>query len=159
MPYRPFLRPSPACSGGLPGLLPFLFLQQHFKFKNLTRVLVHLALNNLNGVFWKIILFSRSFFLWQGSYAGWTGCNAVNVVFVLLFTFKFFFAMMAKFLCHPPTPKLSVINLDLHIRKPGAIGKENRQMRAGLFIATADVFTVAFPQKAKKTTAFTSVCR
>lgn len=70
-------------------------------------------------------------------------------MFVLLFTFTFFFAMIARFLYHHPPPKLSIINLDLHIRKPGAIGKENQQMRAGLFIATADMFTVTFPQKAK----------
>lgn len=37
----------------------FFFSQPHFKFKNLTRVLVHLALNNLNAVFWK----NHSFFL------------------------------------------------------------------------------------------------
>lgn len=53
--------------------------------------------------------------------------------------------MIEKFACYPG---LSVINFYLHIRKPGAIVKENRQMRTGLF-TTADIAHICLPQKAK----------
>ena len=63
--------------------------------------------------------------------------------------------MMEKFHCHP---RLSVINIYLHIRKPGAIVKENRQMRTGLFIATADMSHIYFSRKGQNAV-FASVCR
>lgn len=51
--------------------------------------------------------------------------------------------MMEKFLYHP---RLSVINFYLHIRKPEAIVKANRQMRTGLF-TTADTSHIYFSTK------------
>lgn len=141
------------------GAFLFFCSQQHFKFKNLTRVLVHLALNNLNAVFWKIILFSRSFSLWQGSYAGWTGCNAVNVVFVLLFTFKFFFAMMAKFLCHPPYPEAERYQLGFAYKKTWSNWEREPANESGFVYSNCRHVHSCFPTKGQKNAAFTAVRR
>lgn len=54
--------------------------------------------------------------------------------------------MMGKF---PYYPRLSVINFYFHRRRLGAIVKENRKMRTGLFTTTADTAHIYLPQKAK----------
>lgn len=55
--------PALPAQGASQNAFLFFFSQPHFKFKNFTRVLVHLALNNLNAIFGKIILFSHPLFL------------------------------------------------------------------------------------------------
>lgn len=62
--------------------------------------------------------------------------------------------MMEKLLHQP---RLSVINFYLHIRKPEAIVKENRQMRIGLFTTTADVSHFYFSTKGQNAV-FAFVC-
>lgn len=49
--------PALPAQGASQNAFLFFFSQPHFKFKNFTRVLVHLALNNLNAIFGKSFFF------------------------------------------------------------------------------------------------------